>query len=205
MIKAAKTKKKGEIVKTETLRHQEAFNYYYLLGSTRTLLKISHLTGVNITTLKSWSRSFNWQKRIIERDKKNAAAIEKATDKKLVADKIEYRTQVKELLIVLREAIQVAVNTMRSGGVLYDAGGNKVLVSKFSCNTADGLSKVSAAIERLMRLDLTLMGEPERKEQLDILWKYVDGDGETPKIIDSETVDTEFEKKNDNGTRKMEL
>lgn len=195
MIKAAKTKK-NTIVQKETLRHREAFNYYYLLGSTRTLLKVSQLAGVGVTTLKLWSKSFNWQQRIVERDKKNADAIEKATDKKLVADKIEYRTQVKSLLAVLRAAIQVAVNTMRSGGILYDKSGNKVLVSNFNCNTADGLAKVAAASERLMRLDLTLMGEAERKEQLELLWRYVDGNGELVPPIDSKSVDAEFEEKN---------
>ena len=195
MIKAAKTK--GEIIKIETLRHQEAFNYYYLMGSTRNLLKVCRIAGVSEAAIKKWSKSFNWQKRIIERDKKNAAAIEEATDKKLVVDKIEYRTQVKELLIVLRGAIQIAVNTMKSGGVLFDKDGNKVLVSSFNCNTADGLSKVAAAIERLMRLDLTLMGESEERREMIMKWVYEDGNGELVPPIDSKPVDAEFEGKND--------
>lgn len=201
MIKAIKKKESGKIVQTETLRHQEAFNYYYLLGSTRNLLKLSQITGVCIASIKSWSKSFNWQKRVVERDVKNAAAIEKAVDKKLVKDKIEYRTQVKEMLTVLRAALQVAVNTIKSGGILYDVDGNKVVVSSFNCNTADGLSKVAAASERLMRLDLTLMGESEENKELRIMWAYEDGNGEMP-IIESEQI-TEFERKN-GGQGKMD-
>lgn len=66
----------------ETERHRRAFEDYYALGDNRSLPKLRDeytkkalLTGENvpaIDTLKKWSRTFNWQERILLREKEVA-------------------------------------------------------------------------------------------------------------------------------------
>lgn len=71
----------------ETLRHQEAFEYYYSLGEARTLPQVSQKSKAALVTVKRWSKAFNWQERVQERDNKNAKALAKKTDNLIVRDK----------------------------------------------------------------------------------------------------------------------
>ena len=84
----------------ETLRHQEAFDYYYSLGEKRSYPQVSDKFTVSQTSIKKWSKAFKWQERIVERDEKNAKALAKKTDKK-VQERDEQNIK------IARKAIQV--------------------------------------------------------------------------------------------------
>lgn len=184
MIKAAKTKKKRiqKLPVKETLRHQVAFETYYLLGEKRTMRRVANAMGLHHASISNWARAFDWHNRIIERDSKLAKRIQEKTEGDLVKLASEHRPTVRDIMVVVKAALQVGVNTIKSG--------------KFRVDTADGLSKIVVAAEKMIRLDLLLMGEPEERREMLIKWAYEEGNGEMP-IIDSKPVEAEFEGKND--------
>ena len=84
----------------ETLRHQKAFDYYYGLGQKRNITKVARRLSVCRASVSAWSRAFDWQERITERDKKNSKAIVKKTDK-------EIQERDTQNIRIAREAIKV--------------------------------------------------------------------------------------------------
>lgn len=71
----------------ETLRHQEAFEYYYKLGEKRSYPKVARKFTVSVTSIKVWSKAHNWIERVRERDNKLARRITKQNDAEIIRDK----------------------------------------------------------------------------------------------------------------------
>jgi hypothetical protein len=115
----------------ETLKHKEAFEYYYSLGAGRNLPSVAVQCGVSEKSVATWSKTFDWQARIEQRDMENAKRLQKATDDTVVAVKARYRK-------IVQTAIGDFVKRMKEGEV-------KVI------SIMD--------LERLIKLDLLLMGE----------------------------------------------
>ena len=57
------------MVRRESLRHSEAFEYYYSLGDKRTLKKVCIKFNVSAQSTSAWVRKFGWRQRIKERNK----------------------------------------------------------------------------------------------------------------------------------------
>lgn len=75
----------------ETLRHQQAFEYYYMLGSERTLAKVaSHFEVSNVSVTK-WAKELDWESRVKARDDKNMATIREQNDLDVVKQMHAYR------------------------------------------------------------------------------------------------------------------
>ncbi len=55
----------------ETLRHKEAFEYYYSLGTERSFKLVESKFKVSNMSVARWSKEFNWQERIGQRDIEN--------------------------------------------------------------------------------------------------------------------------------------
>ncbi len=49
--------------------HNEAFEYYFNLGNTRNLLKLSKQIDVDFETLTRWSDVYAWEEKIQARDR----------------------------------------------------------------------------------------------------------------------------------------
>ena len=75
----------------ETLKHVEAFNYYYSLGTKRSFKLVQREFNVSNNTVARWSKAFHWQDRIKERDQENAERLKAETDKAIVQSKKDYR------------------------------------------------------------------------------------------------------------------
>ena len=145
----------------ETLRHQEAFEYYYGLGESRSCRAVADRFTVSETSAKKWKSQFGWESRIAERDAKNAQALAKKTDTTIVAQKAKY-------LKIVRAAI---ANVVRDN---TDASGNLTLPKT---KTARDFTDV---VERLTKLDLLLSGEAtERTDDMGTVVLRVD-DGVDP-------------------------
>ena len=145
----------------ETLRHRDAFEFYYSLGDSRSLPQVAQRFTVSERSVKKWSRVFGWQDRVAERDAKNAEKLAKKTDTTIVAQKAKY-------LQVVRAAIANVVNSV------MDAGGNLTLPKT---KTARDFADV---VERLTKLDLLLSGEAtERTDDMGTVILKVD-DGVDP-------------------------
>jgi len=115
----------------ETLRHKEAFETYYAMGAERSLASLAGDCGVSEKSVKTWSKSFDWQARIVARDQENARRLQQKTDEKIVNVKALYRK-------VVGSAISDFVNRLKAGEIEVDS---------------------VTDLERLVKLDLLLMGE----------------------------------------------
>lgn len=132
----------------EELHHQKIFDIYYAMGESRSLAKLreSILNGLDqdlasslpsLTTVKEWSRRFNWQDRITQRNIELSKRMEQKTNTTVLNQKADYRK-------IIKEAIDD-------------------WYKKFSDGKA-GPENVSD-LERLMKLDLLLMGEATEKNE----------------------------------------
>ena len=135
----------------ESLRHREAFELYYSMGEGRSLVglleKMKLLRNQNsaewvssITTLKRWSKAFNWQERLLQRDIENAKLLERKTNKTIIDEKANYRR-------VIKDAMAIFVENLKNGNVQVNA--------------------VQDA-ERLVKLDLLIMGEDTERGSVKI-------------------------------------
>ena len=122
----------------ETLQHTEAFEYYYGLGDKRSQRLVAGKYGVSGKTIAKWSKAFNWQERIELRDMENSRLLEKKTNNTIVNEKANYRK-------LIKAAISTFVGNLNAGKV-------------------DVLSVQD--MERLVKLDLLLMGEATERDEI---------------------------------------
>ena len=74
----------------ETKRHHDAFLFYYELGDKRSLAKVGREFKVSEQSTTKWSRAFDWQKRIQEKNKRIAAIQEKKQETDIAKRKVDY-------------------------------------------------------------------------------------------------------------------
>jgi late competence protein required for DNA uptake (superfamily II DNA/RNA helicase) len=125
----------------ETLRHKEAFEYYYTLGDKRSITEVQRKYNVSRPAVAKWSIAFNWQERIQQRDIEVSKGLEKKTNNEIINDKANY-------VRIIREALKQ-----------FEENLNKKRVPLES----------SQDYERLVKLHLLLTGEAtERDEVLNV-------------------------------------
>lgn len=78
----------------ETLRHKEAFEYYYTLGRERSLVKVAQEFSITKEAAAGWSSAFKWQERVAERD----ARIAKKLSENSEDNELEMRTRQLKLI-----------------------------------------------------------------------------------------------------------
>ena len=122
----------------ETLRHKQAFEYYYSLGENRGLRKVAQKFNVTLTAVANWSRAFNWQERLEQRDIENAKKLEAEVNKAIVSSKADYRALIKKVVKEFEERLKAG----------------KIRISK-----PEDLSIMA-------KLDLLMMGEATEREEL---------------------------------------
>lgn len=144
-------------VKTETARHLEAFEYYYSLGSKRSHALVASKFGVRATTVARWSMSFNWQGRIVERDRDNGQRITEKNNSAIVNTKADYRRDIRLALQPVKAAINKAIVKNEETGQLE---------VRIPIAEAKDLSSVIGAFDRLVKLDLLLMGESDSSQEI---------------------------------------
>ena len=138
---------RGGIIREE-LHHQKIFDIYFAMGESRSIVKLHNsLTqemcqgysfGIpSMPTLKSWSKELNWQERVTQRNIELTRKMEERTNTTVLNQKADYRK-------IIKEAIDD-------------------WYKKFSDGKA-GPENVSD-LERLMKLDLLLMGEATEKNE----------------------------------------
>jgi len=89
----------------ETLRHQEAFNYYYSLGNERKLSSVAVQYKVTKRSVFKWSKEFNWQQRVEERDAKISQQLNKVAEKEEFLTRADYRSLVKEMVTLFKKRL----------------------------------------------------------------------------------------------------
>jgi len=137
----------------EKPKHIKIFELYYSMGSDRSLAKL-HQKYPNdtptIDTLKNWSKAFNWQARVEQRDIENSRALEDKlkpkTNKIIVNTKADYRAEIKAQLGILKALLNKVIKDIKEGNIIDVE------------NTGD-LKDVINSYEKLSKLDLLMMGE----------------------------------------------
>lgn len=94
----------------ETLRHQQAFEYYYSLGHERSYPQVASEFTVSLTSIKKWAKTFKWQQRVQERDINNAQILEEKTDTKMVDARSKY-------LLVIQATLYHFMKALKSGNI----------------------------------------------------------------------------------------
>lgn len=97
----------------ETLRHQQAFEYYYMLGNERSLGKVASKFNISRPTATIWSQQLNWDERIRERDNKNMQTIRDRNDEDVVASMESYRK-------IIRASVGDYIKRLKDGKVKID-------------------------------------------------------------------------------------
>lgn len=125
--------------RVESAEQIEAFDLYYSLGSERSLQIVADKLGRNKRTVMGWCKKFNWDNRVIQR------ALEVA--KQAGAEELHKET------LAIRAEYRNSVNT---------------LIEQFCKDIQEGKIKIESVedFERLVKLDLFLMGEPTELVEL---------------------------------------
>lgn len=138
--KGQNTKKAVEVVsikgKKETEAQKQAFELYWNMGAKRSLEAIANACNKSTRTIGEWSRQFRWKDRILQKE------IEETDEKGSVANavidaKAEYRQ-------IIRALVATFVKDYKEG---------KIRIK----NIQD--------FERLVKLDLLLLGDPTERIQ----------------------------------------
>lgn len=143
----------------ETLRHKTAFEYYYSLGAERNITKVAREISVCRASVSNWSRKFNWQERVKERDDKNAKELAKKVD-----NDIQKRDA--ENIRIARAAIKVFAQSL-IGHIDHTCECGKV--HRFPVPKA----KLTAdQFDKMVRLEKFIMGEGDSITEHKIIVEY---------------------------------
>lgn len=128
-----------ERLSKEGALQKEAFEFYYHLGSQRSLRLVAEKFDRTERTVAGWSRSFNWVARVQQRE------IEE--DKNLNTGNISAQTT------DVRTRYRIVLNN---------------LIAKATKSIADGTLKIKTIkdLDTIIKLDLLLMGEATDKVEL---------------------------------------
>lgn len=118
---------------TETLRHMEAFEYYYALGLDRSYAKVADQFSVTTQTVEKWGKAFQWRKRVITRDIEAGKKLRERNETTLLDEKENYRK-------IIKVSLASYIEELKKGNIK--------------------VTKVSDVIN-LIELDLKLMGVSE--------------------------------------------
>jgi len=146
----------------ETLRHKQAFEYYYGLGDGRSYTEVARHYNVTKGAVGQWGTAFNWQQQLKQRDVKNAQTLAKKTDKAIVARDAKY--------IKIAEA---AINVFASSLVGHVDETCPNCGYKVTVNVPK--AKMDAyQFDKMVRLIKFELGESDTREEHVIRLEYVD-------------------------------
>lgn len=97
----------------ETLKHQQAFEYYYMLGNERSLGKVASKFNISRPTATIWSQKLGWDERVRERDAKNMQTIREKNDEDVVSSMESYRK-------IIRASVGDYIKRLKDGKVKID-------------------------------------------------------------------------------------
>lgn len=138
----------------ETKRHGDAFDYYYSLGAKRNYTAVAGRFGVGKRTVEKWASAFNWQERVIQRDLEINKRVEEKTNDAVVNTKADYRRDIHLTL----QPVNTTINT-----VLVKNKETGKLECNLEIKSAKDFSLIVGALEKLIKLDLVLMGEADSR------------------------------------------
>ena len=125
--------------KGEKMLHIEAFEYYYALGNDRNWEAVGKKFNRSPRTVASWGTKFDWQERIKLRDIEVSKKLVEHTTNAVVDEKAKYRKIIKLAMSKIIKELQ----------------------------EEDFRTKGIQDLERLVKLDLLLLGENTEKVEVE--------------------------------------
>lgn len=107
----------------EGIKHQQAFEYYYMMGPARSMSRVSEAFGVSGATVSFWAKQFSWKERVKERDNKNMAEIREANDNDFINDMKGYRK-------IIRQSVEDYIKRLKDGKVKIETSGDFIKLVK---------------------------------------------------------------------------
>lgn len=153
---------RGEKMK-ESLRHKEVFEQYYIMGNDRSLSKLREKLMslecrqdvVNLRTLQRWSKAFNWQERIEQRDIEVSRGLEIKTNETIINIKAGFKAEIKVQLSIFKFMLNKLIEKFKNDEML-------------EIKNLDNLKIVVDSYEKLIKLYLTLIGEASEIEEIEL-------------------------------------
>lgn len=141
----------------ETKAHKDAFNQYYLMGADRSLRELARLRNVSEKSPKRWSKAFNWQERITLKDIDLSRKIEEKVDDAVVNTKADFRRDIR----LSMQPVKAAINS----AVIKDKKTGEASLT-FKVENAKDLKAVIDSLEKLIKVDLLVMGEADGRQEV---------------------------------------
>ena len=123
----------------EKMIHIEAFEYYYALGNDRTCALVGKKFNKNPRTISQWCSKFNWVERVKMRDIEVSKKLVEKTTNAIIDEKANYRKVIKLAMAKMIKELQ----------------------------SEDFKSRGIQDLERLIKLDMLLMGENTEKVEVE--------------------------------------
>ena len=149
----------------EELKHKEIFEQYYIMGKDRSLKKLldklhrdSTGTAPSLRTLKSWSKAFNWQERIEQRDIEISRGLEDKTNETIINIKSGFKAEIKVQLNIFKVMLNRLIKKFK------DSKEDETIEIK----KIEDLKVVTDSYEKLIKLYLTLIGEASEIEEIEL-------------------------------------
>lgn len=130
----------------ETEVQKEGYRFYYLLGPSRTFRAVAKQIGHNLNAVLRWSYLYDWKERIVKEEAAELREKREGLEVALGKTKQDYRD---------------IINTM---------------MSDFKKALKDKKIKIKDAyqLEKIVKLDLLLMGEPTEREEHRVIFEDVE-------------------------------
>jgi DNA anti-recombination protein RmuC len=121
----------------------QAFEWYYNQGGERSLRAVAKETGKSNRTVYRWSKLYDWQYRVEERDKKIAKSVANQNEMDIIAEKSAMLKRVDGLLKPIHETIERLEKSSKG----------------LTVTNLEELERLTRSLERLQKLRLQLLGE----------------------------------------------
>lgn len=132
----------------EKAKHAAAWELYYALGADRSLSEVARRFNTSPTAVHQWSVAFDWQKRLVEREK----IVSQLVAQKAVEDEAQLRA---DALKICRASI---IRYAQSLQPTRDAAGNIIAPATADIRAADFVN--------LVKLDRFLRGGADSRTEL---------------------------------------
>ena len=139
----------------ETLRHKEAFEYYYSLGDKRNSSSVAVQYKVSERSIFKWSKNFNWQERIEQRDIEVSRGLEDKTNETIINIKAGFKAEIKVQLNIFKVMLNKLIEKFKNDEMI-------------EIKNLDHLKIVVDSYEKLIKLYLTLIGEASEIEEIEL-------------------------------------
>jgi len=130
-------------------------SFFIALGgnpSAENCRKVSEKFHISDRTFWNWYKKFNWKLRVEQRDIENAKVLEKKTNESIIDEKVEIRSMIRTQFNIFKQSLD-----------------DYIQKNKFTeLKTISDFNQLSNILDRLVRLEMDLVGENMLKAEVDV-------------------------------------